>query len=243
MSNDRATGFCGTLRRTVPVVFLLLFLPAAAAGADPAKALAAAGWDESTPGRWNRLPERQAQVLDNGISGDFVLSPGTGAVWAKNGRWDPSEGTNLSIEITSDGTNPSSEDYSEFDRHFPVSATVVFGRDSMKVRLRARLARFFTRIWRGFQPGGIRLTYAFGNHVPVGSMYRPRDEEETVFILAGEDDTGKKVQAKRNLRNDFRAAYGRDPKGPVTRILVRTERPSDEKGTIRTHIRTTFPAP
>lgn len=228
----------------VPVaLLLLLFLPGDASGADARGVLAGAGWEESTPGRWNRLPERQAQVLDNGISGDFVLAPGTGAVWARKGRWDPSRGAILSLEMSSDGTNPSSEDYSEFRRHFPVSATVIFGGDKVSIPLKKRLTGFFARLWRGFPPGGIRLTYAFGNRVPVGSMYRPRDEEETVFLLAGEEDAGKKIQAKRDILSDFRAAYGRDPKGPVTRILVRTERPSAEKGTIRTTIRLLLPAP
>lgn len=224
-------------------LLLLLVFPPVAGGADPLSALAAGGWEESTPGRWNRLAERQAQVLENGISGDFVLSPGTGAVWAKKGKWELPKGAILSIEMSSDGTNPSSEDYSEFRRHFPVSATVVFGRDKVSIPVRKRLTGFFARIWHGFQPGGIRLTYAFGNRAPVGSMYRPGDEEETVFILAGEEETGKKIQAKRNLLDDFRAAYGRDPKGPVTRILVRTERPSDEKGPLRASVRLILPAP
>lgn len=224
-------------------MLLVVFLPAGAGGADPEGVLAAAGWKESTPGRGNRLPERQAQVLPNGISGDFTLSPRTGAVWAKNGPWEATEGAILSIEMSSDGTNPSSEDYSEFRRHFPVSATVVFGKDSVKIPLRARLLRFLRRIVHGFPPGGIRLTYAFGNRAPVGSMYRPHDETETVFILAGEDDAGKKIQAKRNVRNDFRAAYGRDPKGPVTQVLVTAERAEDEKGPLRTRIVAAFPAP
>lgn len=230
-------------RCALPAALVLLFLSAAARAADPATALTAAGWSESTPGRWNRLPERQANVLDNGISGEFVLSPGTGAVWAKEGRWDPAKGAILSLEMSSDGANPSSEDYSEFGRHFPVSATVVFGRDKVSKPLKTRLREFFARIWRGFPPGGVRLTYAFGNRAPVGSMYRPRDEEETVFILAGEEEAGKKIQSKRDLLNDFRAAYGRDPKGPVTRILVRTERPSREQGTLRSRIVLSLPAP
>lgn len=231
----------------LPAVLLLLFLTAAAGAAEPATVLPAAGWAESSPGWWRGLPERQAQVLDNGISGDFVLSPGTGAVWAKDVRWEVPKGGSrsleLSLELSSNGTNPSSKDYSEFDRHFSVSATVVFGKDKVSKRIKTRVADFFARIWHGFPPGGVRLTYAFGNRAPVGSMYRPRDEEETVFILAGEDETGKKIESKRDLLNDFRAAYGRDPKGPVTRILVRAERPSGEQGSIRTRIVLSLPAP
>jgi hypothetical protein len=71
-------------------------------------------------------------------------------------------------------------------------------------------------------------------------MYR-MGEEETVFILAGEEEQGKRINFVRDLRDDFRAAYGRDPKGPVTRILVSAERPSRESGPIQSEIGITSP--
>ena len=74
---------CRRIVRALPAVLFLLLLPAAAPGADPASVLAAAGWEESTPGRWNRLPERKAVAADNALSGEFVLSPGTGLAWEK----------------------------------------------------------------------------------------------------------------------------------------------------------------
>ncbi|HSL91721.1 MAG TPA: DUF3047 domain-containing protein [Candidatus Limnocylindrales bacterium] len=228
--------------RALSAVLFLLFLPADAPGADPASALSAAGWVESTPGRWNRLPERKAVPADNALSGEFVLSPGTGLAWEKKGVWNLPAGAVLSFEFTSDGTNPSSEDYREFKARFPVSVTAVFGKDSQDLPWKKRVTDFFRQAWRGFPPGGIRLTYAFGNRVPVGSMYR-LGEEETVFILAGEEEKGKKIQAKRDLPGDFRAAYGRDPKGAVTQIVVRAERPSAEQGPIRASVRITLPAP
>lgn len=233
---------CRRIVRALPAVLYMLFLPAAASGADPASVLATAGWEESTPGRWNRLPERKAVAADNALSGEFVLSPGTGLAWEKKGVWNLPAGAVLSFEFTSDGTNPSSEDYREFKARFPVSVTAVFGKDSQDLPWRKRVTDFFRQAWRGFPPGGIRLTYAFGNRVPVGSMYR-LGEEETVFILAGEEEKGKKIQAKRDLPGDFRAAYGRDPKGPVTRIIIRADRPSKESGQIRTSVRLTLPAP
>jgi hypothetical protein len=233
---------CRRFVRALPAVLFLLFLPAAAPGADPASVLSAAGWEESTPGRWNRLPERKAVAADNALSGEFVLPPGTGLAWEKKGAWNLPAGAVLSFEFTSDGTNPSSEDYREFKARFPVSVTAVFGKESQHLPWKKRMAGFFRRLRWGFPPGGIRLTYAFGNSVPVGSMYRLA-EEETVFILAGDEEKGKKIQAKRNLKQDFQAAYGRDPKGPVTRIIVRSERPSKEQGPIRTTVRLTLPAP
>jgi hypothetical protein len=224
------------------VLLLLLVLPVPSRGADPASALSAAGWEESTPGRWNSLPERTVEARDKELSAGFVLFPGSGVAWEKKGTWDLAAGAVLSFEFISDGTNPSSEDYREFKARFPVSVTAVFGRDSQDLTWKRRLGDFFRRIWSGFPPGGIRLTYAYGNRAPAGSMYRT-DEEETVFILAGEEEKGKKIRAKRDLKEDFLAAYGRPPKNPVTRIIVRAERPSKEKGNLKGGVVLTLPGP
>lgn len=232
------------IRRPVRCALLALIVIAALAspspGADPESALSAAGWAESASGRWNSLPERRVEARGGTLSADFILSPGSGVAWEKNGGWDPSSGAGLSFEFTVDGTNRSSDDYREFKARFPVSVTAVFGGESQDLKMRKRIGAFFRRIWNGFPPAGIRLTYACGNFAPVGSMYRT-DDEETVFILAGEDDKGRKIQAKRNLKEDFLAAYGRNPKGLVTRIIVRAERPSKEKGSLKGGVVLTLP--
>jgi hypothetical protein len=230
------------IRYALLSLLFLLLLPVPAPGADPARGLSAAGWEESTSGRWSRLPERKVDVRDKGLSAGFVLSPGNGVAWEKKGTWELVAGAMLAFEFSSDGTNPSSEDYRVFDARFPISVTAVFGKDTQDLSWKKRLADFFRRIWSGFPPRGIRLTYAYGNRAPVGSMYRT-DEEETVFILAGEEEKGKKIQAKRDLKEDFLAAYGRPPKGPVTCIIVRAERPSKEKGNLKGSISLTLPGP
>jgi len=222
------------------VAFFLLVLPVPSPGADPASPLTAAGWEESTHGRWNSLPERKVEARDKVLSAGFVLFPGSGVAWEKKGTWDLAARALLSFEFSSDGTNLSSEDYREFDARFPISVTGYSEGTSQDLTWKRRLADFFRRIWSGFPPAGIRLTYAYGNRVPVGSMYRT-DEEETVFILAGEEEKGKKIQAKRDLKEDFLAAYSRSPKGPVTRIIVRAERPSKEKGNLKGSISLTLP--
>jgi hypothetical protein len=230
-------------RRLLPALVLLpclLALPAPPAGADAAGSLSAAGWEETTPGRWIRLAERKVEAKGKTLSAEFVLSPGSGVVWDKKGSWTPGPESALAIEFSCDGTNPSSNDYKEFDASFPVFVTAVFGRDSEDVPFKKRILGFFRNLWNGFPPGGIRLTYAVGNRVPVGSMYR-LNEEQTVFTLAGEEEKGKTIQAKRNLREDFIAAYGRPPKGPVTRILAGAQRPSMEKGNLKGRIVLTLP--
>lgn len=121
-----------------------------------------------------------------------------------------------------------------------MSVTVVFGKDSVDLPWKKQVGDFFRGIWHGFSPGGIRLTFAFGNSAPVGSMYR-LCEEETVFLLGGKGDSGKRIRVSRDLKEDFRAAYGRDPKGPVTRILVSAQRPSREDAPIDVTLRIKSP--
>ncbi|HSE14102.1 MAG TPA: hypothetical protein VLB08_00790, partial [Candidatus Deferrimicrobium sp.] len=105
-----------------------------------------------------------------------------------------------------------------------------------------RLWLFMKQIWNGFTPSGIRLTYAWGNGLPVGSMYRLW-EEETVFIVAGPEEAGKTISSTRRLADDFQASYGRPPKGPVTEVRVGARRPSGQKGPVRASITVRFPAP
>jgi hypothetical protein len=227
------------------VVMLLAGFPAPSAtagAADPGAGLAAAGWSEHTPGRWSSRADRKVEIRADGFSAEVALSPGTGVAWEKKGVRDLAKGAGLSLELSSSGTNARSDDYRRFDARFPVSVTAVFGKDRQDLPWKTRVAGFFREILHGFTPGGICLTYAFGNRAPVGSMYRLADEE-TVFILAGEEEKGKKVRSDRNLREDFLAAYGRPPAGPVTGFVVRADRPSGDRGTLSATVTIALPGP
>ncbi len=131
-------------------------------------------------------------------------------------------------------------DYLPGEAVFPASVTFVFGKDSLKLGAKKRLVLFLKQLWNGFTPSGIRLTYAWGNGLPVGSMYRLW-EEETVFVVAGPEEAGKTISSTRRLGDDFRAAYGRPPNGPVTEVRVSARRPSREKGPVRASITVRFP--
>ncbi len=235
-SGRRRAGAC---LRAAAVVFLGGYsLPAAAD--NTAQALEAGGWSESSPGLLMSLPQRTADVRASAIQGDFVLAPGTSLAWERRFRGAPGPGTVMEIEMYSDGANSSSNDYRRNGASLPVAVTAVFGRDSLDLPLKRRVLDFFSGLWHGFRPGGVLLTYAAGNVAPVGSMYRTGDEE-TVFVLVGEEERGKRIAVRRDLAADFRAAYGRDPRGPVTRVIVRALRPSGERGAIKAGIRIAFP--
>jgi len=204
-----------------------------AAGEGPGK------WDESTAGRWESLPERHVGATDNGISVEVTMSPGTGVSYRRVGRWAPES---AALRFGVDNVNAGKNDYLPGEAIFPASVTFVFGNDTLKLGVRARVGLFFKQLWNGFTPSGIRLTYAWGNGIPVGSMYRLW-EEETVFVVAGPEEAGKTISSTRRLAADFSAAYGRPPNGPVTEVRVSARRPSREKGPVHASITVRFPAP
>jgi Protein of unknown function (DUF3047) len=196
-------------------------------------------WEESTPGRWESLPERHVGGTDNGISVEVTMSPGTGVSYRRVGRWEPAP---AALRFAADNVNARGNDYLPGEAIFPASVTFVFGGDSLKLGGKQRVGLFLKQLWNGFTPSGIRLTYAWGNGLPVGSMYRLW-EEETVFVVAGPEEVGKTISSVRRLGDDFRAAYGRPPNGPVTEVRVSARRPSREKGPVRASITVRFPAP
>jgi len=196
-------------------------------------------WDESTAGRWESLPERHVGATDNGISVEATIFPGKGVLYRHVGRWAAGS---AALRFGVDNVNAGKNDYLPGEAIFPASVTFVFGNDSVELGARARVGLFFKQLWNGFTPSGIGLTYAWGNGLPVGSMYRLR-EEETVFVVAGPEEAGKTISSTRRLADDFKAAYGRSPKGPVTEVRVSARRPSREKGPVRASITVRFPAP
>jgi hypothetical protein len=196
-------------------------------------------WDESTAGRWESLPERHVGATDNGISIEVTMSPGTGVSYRRAGRREPGP---AALRFAADNVNTRGNDFLPGEAIFPASVTFVFGDDSLNLGVKRRVGLFLKQLRNGFTPSGIRLTYAWGNGLPVGSMYRLW-EEETVFVVAGPEEAGKTISATRRLGDDFRAAYGRPPKGPVTEVRVSARRPSREKGPVRASITVRFPAP
>jgi hypothetical protein len=196
------------------------------------------GWKVASPGLWSGLPELRAGYSDNGISLEMTLRPGTGVTCSRTGRWTAD---NAVLQFSTDTINPGGNEYRVGETYFPASATFVFGKDSQRLGVKGRIWLFFRELRHGFRPSGIRLTYAWGNRLPVGSMYRLW-EEETVFILAGPEEIGKNISTGRRLSEDFQAAYGRPPKGPVTEVLVEARRPSRETGPAHTAITLRYPA-
>jgi hypothetical protein len=220
------------LRKWIAVSALLLSLPGAAvASSGELKAvsdLSAAGWRVRSTGWLTPLPAITATAGPARIEGEAALVPGSGASCSHDLALNPAA-PGVLLGLRADDFNRTSRDYRDGKAEFPVSITLVFGKDSRKISLGKRFTDFFSGLWNGFPPGGIRLTYVLSAQAPAGSMFR-LSEEETVFVLGGEEDKGKKIESKRSPKADFTAAYGQGPEGPVTGVVVRAERPSSEHG-------------
>lgn len=201
----------------------------AGGGADAA---AEAGWREETRGDFGPPAHKAARAAPGSLEAAFVLPPGRRITWEKTGEWEVREGERIDIAFSCDRTNLTSADYREDKARFPVSIDVVFGRDSVEPAAKSRSWNPVRGIRRAFGSRGIRLVYACGNDAPAGSMYRLGDEV-TVFILAGGEEGGGSVASPRDVVADFRAAYGRSPRGPVTKVSAAADRPSSEEGPVK----------
>lgn len=220
-----------------PVAFLvaasLLLIPAISFSSDTLEH----GWRRSGLGFWGDQPKVQEGISPNGIAVELVMPPGADISYTRRGSWSQD---NAAIRMSTDLVAPTGNEYLPGEAKFPVSVTFVYGKDGIPMGFWGRFRLFFKGLFSSSRPSGIRLTYAWGTVVPVGSMYRLW-EEETVFILAGPEEAGKEISTARLLSEDFKVAYGRLPKGPVTEVLIETRRPPKTKTPANTSIRVQYP--
>jgi hypothetical protein len=89
---------------------------------------------------------------------------------------------------------------------------VVFGRDKG------------FRIMEGAEPSGFRIEYIWASHLPKSHLFdHPGEKYCKVFVLeSGEGKTEQWVYEKRNLREDYRTAFGTEPTG-VLAIGIQTD--------------------
>jgi len=223
------------LKRTASFLVLvaLIFVPAISLSADGL----GHGWRRSGISFWGEQPQVNEGASPNGIAVELVLPPGANVSYARKGNWSFD---NAVIRMSTDLVVPTGNEYMPGEAKFPASVTFVYGEDKLPIGFWVRFRLFFKEAFSGFRPSGIRLTYAWGTMLPVGSMYRLW-EEETVFILAGPEEAEKEITTARMLSEDFKAAYGRPPKGLVTEVRVEARNPSKAKAPAKTSITLKYP--
>jgi len=74
------------------------------------------------------------------------------------------------------------------------------------------------------EPSGFRIEYIWASHLPKNHIFdHPGEKYCKVFVLeSGEGKTGQWVNEKRNLRKDYKSAFGTDPEG-VLAIGIQTD--------------------
>ncbi|MCL1926086.1 MAG: DUF3047 domain-containing protein [Syntrophorhabdaceae bacterium] len=195
------------------------------------------GWRRSGIGLWGEKPTIHEGASPNGIAVELVLPPGANVSYTRKGSWSSD---NAAIQMSTDLVMPAGNEYRPSGARFPASVTFVYGKDKLSLGGWGRFKLFFVGLANGFRPSGIRLTYAWGTMLPVGSMYRLW-EEETVFIMAGPEEAGKEISTARRVSEDFKAAYGRPPKGLVTEVIVEARNSSEAKTPAKTSITLKYP--
>ena len=94
----------------------------------------------------------------------------------------------------------------------PARVIVIFGKEGI-----------FKRIGIG-EPSGLKIEYIWATHLPKGHLFdHPGESNCKVFVLeSGKDKVGQWVYFKRNIHQDFRSAFGKQPP-PVLAIGIQTD--------------------
>jgi hypothetical protein len=76
----------------------------------------------------------------------------------------------------------------------------------------------------GGEPSGVKIEYIWAAHLPKGHLFdHPGESNCKVFVLeSGEKKAGQWVYERRNIRRDFRKAFGTEPPG-VLAIGIQTD--------------------
>jgi len=92
------------------------------------------------------------------------------------------------------------------------SVIVVFGKESG------------FRLFGGGEPLGLRIEYLWANRLAKGHIFdHPGEKSCKVFVLeSGESKAGQWVYEERNIRKDFKSAFGTEPED-VLSIGIRTD--------------------
>jgi len=74
------------------------------------------------------------------------------------------------------------------------------------------------------EPAGFKIEYIWANHLPKSHLFdHPGDKNCKVFVLeSGEGKAGQWVYEERNIRKDFKLAFGTEPPG-ISAIGIQTD--------------------
>lgn len=108
---------------------------------------------------------------------------------------------------------------------------VVFQTRADEMPPRYALDYLINRITRGNEPFGPRLDYIWGNKIEKGRILdNPSVEHSKVIVLeSGERKANRWIWEKRNLVDDYKAAFGTEPAG-IRAIGIQTDADQSNEG-------------
>ena len=80
------------------------------------------------------------------------------------------------------------------------------------------------KVVEGTEPSGFRIEYIWASHLPKGRIFdHPGEKNCKVFVLeSGDGKAGEWVSEKRDLRKDYKKAFGIEPTG-VLAVGIQTD--------------------
>jgi len=108
---------------------------------------------------------------------------------------------------------------------------VVFRYEPEEISLWYGLEYLFQKITRRNEPVGPRIEYIWGNKIQKGLMVdNPSVNHSKVIVVeSGEEKANRWIREKRNLLDDYRAAFGIDPKG-ILGLGIQTDTDQSNEG-------------
>jgi len=78
--------------------------------------------------------------------------------------------------------------------------------------------------FKGGEPYGLKIEYIWASHLPKGRVFDdPGERMSKVFVLeSGEGKAGQWVSEMRDVRKDYKKAFGNDPPG-ISAIAIQTD--------------------
>jgi DUF3047 family protein len=150
--------------------------------------------------------ERSSSALTHPVQIDVSRTPVIQWRWKVSG-----------VISTADNRSGSKEDA-------PARIVLGFDGDKSKLGLKERTAASLARRATGRELPYAQLVYIWSTKMPVGTMIRHPHSDRVRMVVAasGSGAAGKWANMSRNVRNDFRRAFGEEP-GVLTDVGVLTD--------------------
>ena len=113
----------------------------------------------------------------------------------------------------------------------PVRVVVSFGGDLEKLSFSDRMFYTNFRLFTGHQLPYAALMYIWGTHSQLDSItpIKQTDRIKRIVVARGRDGLGQWQELTRDVREDFRRAFGEEP-GPIVSVGIMTETDESARG-------------